>query len=715
MILPQNLQQQLSGSNFVSEHKIDYSHLDYRADIDGLRGIAVLAVVFFHAFPNLFSGGFVGVDIFFVISGYLITSIIINNLNKDTFLFTDFYSRRIRRIFPAVILVLASCFIFGWFALYSNEFKNLGKHIAAGAGFVSNIALWSEASYFDNSSQTKPLIHLWSLGIEEQFYIIWPFFLWLLHKYKFNFLIIFSFFTIFSFILNAYNITQDSTATFYSPLTRFWELLSGSLLALFIVSKKKKILERKNNVESLEFDSNQKNDYQIYKNIAEHSKWIGSATVANLSSIIGFLVIFYSIFIFNKKLTFPGYWALLPVVGTTLIILAGSKTFINRIILSNKIVVWFGLVSFPLYLWHWPLLSFANIIQSEVPNLSIRIAFVAISILLAWLTYKFIERPFRFGKNAKVKVSILVIFMVIIGCIGFKTYQKDGLKNRSTIESYEIINAHFHDIATRGHWEYYQNESCKNRYFLSDFKNYPWFFCVISSEKKPTILILGDSNANDFYPGIILNKRLNHHTVLSIGSCDPAWIDEIGNWSLYIEKDHPRDGPCWINRQILEQKHINNLIIKEKSIKFVILGGLNPNPTLEYAKRLKRRIDFLEANQIKVILTYPKLQLNKFNPKFCYSRPFVSAKILDCSIPIQDYLDQKKIFLQLAKALAITNPNIKFFDPNMAFCNNEKCKLNFPTFPVYRDTSLHYSIQASIEIFDTFVKYAIINLNEIIN
>ena len=714
MILLQNHQLQLSGSNTVSEHKIDYSHLDYRLDIDGLRGVAILAVVFFHAFPNLFSGGFIGVDIFFVISGYLITSIIINNLNKDTFFFTDFYARRIRRIFPPVILVLASCFIFGWFTLFSNEFKSLGKHIAAGAGFVSNIALWSEAGYFDNSSQTKPLIHLWSLGIEEQFYIICPFFLWLVHKYKFNFLIIFSFFTVFSFILNVHNITQDSTATFYSPQTRFWELLSGSLLALFIISKKKKILERKSNVESLKFDSNQKNDYQISKIFIDYSKWIGSATIANLSSIIGFLLIFYSIFNFNKKLIFPGYLALLPVVGTALIILAGCKTYINRIILSNKIVVWFGLVSFPLYLWHWPLLSFATIIYREEPDSSIRIAFVAISILLAWLTYKFIERPFRFGKNAKVKLGILIIFMAIIGSIGFKTYQKDGLKNRSAIESYEIINAQFHDINTK-HWEYYQNESCKNRYLPDDFKNYAWFFCISNSEKKPTILILGDSNANDFYPGVILNKRLNHHSVLSIGNCDPAWVDEAGKFSLYSEKNHPRWGPCWIDRQILEQKHINNLIVKEKSIKFVILGGLSPNPSPEYAKRLKQRIDFFEVNQIKVILTYPKVVLNKFNPKLCYARPFGSAKIVDCSIPIQAYLEQKKSFLPLANALAKTNPNLKFFDPNMAFCNNEKCNFKFPTFSVYRDDSMHYSVPASIEVFNTFVKYAIINLNEIIN
>jgi peptidoglycan/LPS O-acetylase OafA/YrhL len=163
-------------------------HPKYRPDIDGLRAIAVLSVIAFHAFPNWAVGGFTGVDIFFVISGYLISTIIFDNLDKGTFSFGDFYGRRIKRIFPALLTVLITCYLFGWLTLLADEFKQLGKHLVAGAGFVSNLVLWSEAGYFDNSAETKPLLHLWSLGIEEQFYLIWPILLWLGYKRKFNLL-----------------------------------------------------------------------------------------------------------------------------------------------------------------------------------------------------------------------------------------------------------------------------------------------------------------------------------------------------------------------------------------------------------------------------------------------------------------------------------------------------------------------------------------------
>ncbi len=159
-------------------------------------------MVLFHAFPGLIRGGFIGVDIFFVISGYLISTIIFENLDRGSFSFREFYVRRIKRIFPALIVVLLACFAFGWFALLADEFNQLGKHIAAGAGFVSNIVLWGEAGYFDNSAETKPLLHLWSLGIEEQFYIVWPLLLWFAWKRKFNLLTIAVLIAIISLALN---------------------------------------------------------------------------------------------------------------------------------------------------------------------------------------------------------------------------------------------------------------------------------------------------------------------------------------------------------------------------------------------------------------------------------------------------------------------------------------------------------------------------------
>ncbi len=214
------------------------SHPKYRPDIDGLRAVAVLAVVAFHAFPSSLKGGFIGVDVFFVISGYLISTIIFESLDRGAFSFREFYARRIKRIFPALILILVACFTFGWFALLADEFKQLQKHIAAGTSFVSNHVLWSEAGYFDNSAETKPLLHLWSLGIEEQFYIVWPLLLWFAWKRKFNLLTITILVAIVSFVLNLRGIKQDVVATFYSPQTRFWELLCGSLLAWVSLYKK---------------------------------------------------------------------------------------------------------------------------------------------------------------------------------------------------------------------------------------------------------------------------------------------------------------------------------------------------------------------------------------------------------------------------------------------------------------------------------------------
>lgn len=166
-----------SSPNSQAEQKY-LIHPKYRPDIDGMRTIAVISVVLYHAFPRWMPGGFIGVDVFFIISGYLISTILYGSLSTNTFRFTEFYARRIKRIFPALILVLVSCYVFGWFTLFADEYKQLGKHIASGSAFISNFILWDESGYFDTSAEVKPLLHLWSLGIEEQFYIIWPFVLW---------------------------------------------------------------------------------------------------------------------------------------------------------------------------------------------------------------------------------------------------------------------------------------------------------------------------------------------------------------------------------------------------------------------------------------------------------------------------------------------------------------------------------------------------------
>lgn len=370
------------------------SSLKYKAYIDGLRAIAVLAVVIYHAFPTVLKGGFIGVDIFFVISGFLISSIIFENLNSGSFSFKEFYIRRFRRIFPALIFVLTFCIIFGWMILLPEEYQQLGKHVSAGAGFVSNLVLWSEAGYFDNVSDFKPLLHLWSLAVEEQFYLIWPLILWLAHKYKINLLNITFLIATISFSININNVHENPTSAFYSPLSRFWELLFGALLAWYAL---------KNNTNN-KFSAN-----KIFLFI----------TNKNFISIIGISLIIFSLLKFDKLLPFPGYWALIPVLGSVFIIAAGTDAWFNHKILSAKLLVWFGLISFPLYLWHWPLLAFARIINNGEPDLSTRVIAVFMAILLAWFTFKVIEKPFRFGEQFKTfKVALLCCLMLSLFIIG---------------------------------------------------------------------------------------------------------------------------------------------------------------------------------------------------------------------------------------------------------------------------------------------------------
>lgn len=418
-----------------------FSHPKYRPDIDGLRAIAVSSVVAFHAFPNSMKGGFIGVDIFFVISGYLISSIILKNLKSGTFSFTEFYARRAKRIFPALAIVLCSSLIFGWLALLPEELNQLGRHVIAGAGFVSNLVLWNESGYFDNSADTKPLLHLWSLGVEEQFYIFWPLALWLAWRKSFNIFWLTALAAFSSFALNATEIKQDPVATFYSPLTRFWELLCGTILAWYSLDRQENSAGEKKPSSNL-----------AYRFFTWHHSINGITAIPNALSIAGLTLLLYGFSKINKELSFPGYWSLIPVLGAVLIISAGQKAWINRTILSSKPFVWIGLISFPLYLWHWPILSYGRIIYFDLPPLKFRVAAVAASVILAWITVKFVEKPFRFSaKNSNLKVFTLSAAIASLGAVGF-IFSKADFSHSHAIEKLTISRKGEHAIGSSLAW-----------------------------------------------------------------------------------------------------------------------------------------------------------------------------------------------------------------------------------------------------------------------
>ena len=372
---------------------IEAAVLKYRADIDGLRAVAVLAVVAFHAFPGWARGGFVGVDIFFVISGYLISGIILRGLRDDRFRFSTFYARRIRRIFPALALVLATCYACGWFVLFANDYAQLGKHIAGGVGFAANFVLWNEAGYFDDAADTKPLQHLWSLGVEEQFYLVWPLLLvlmWRFRKHPFGVIVGV---LVGSFLFNVWTVRLEPTAAFFSPVTRFWELLLGAALAAI-------------------------------EPVTLRARWREGSAVAGTALILA------AVAVIDRRRVFPGLWALMPTVGALLIIAAGPGAWVNRVLLGQPVMTWVGLISYPLYLWHWPLLSFARIVGAETPPAWMRMSAIAMSVGLAWLTYRVVERPIRHGPAGALAVPALCSAMVVLLAAGAVTYWSGGLTDR---------------------------------------------------------------------------------------------------------------------------------------------------------------------------------------------------------------------------------------------------------------------------------------------
>ena len=369
---------------------------NYRPDLDGLRSIAVLMVIAFHFFPGKFHGGFIGVDVFFVISGFLISSILFKEFSKDSFSYKIFYTRRILRIFPALSLVLLTTIAVGWFLLANGDYASLGKHVMASVGFVANILLLTESGYFDSSAIYKPLLHIWSLGVEEQFYLVWPILIAIFWKNKRYFLFLTFCVAIASFYFNIMTVKHNQTIAFYSPLSRFWELMIGGWLAYFNLKSGKTGLK-----------------------------------FPNVASPLGFALIIYGFCTLNDNSLFPGYWALLPCVGSFLI-LSSSESWLNKKVLAHPILVNIGLISYPLYLWHWPLLSLATIsISSFKINTLFKAFLLMLTFLLSWLTYVFVEKPLRYNEKYKYKITIgFIAVMVFIGGLGYVLNLKQGFPER---------------------------------------------------------------------------------------------------------------------------------------------------------------------------------------------------------------------------------------------------------------------------------------------
>jgi peptidoglycan/LPS O-acetylase OafA/YrhL len=455
-------------------------HSKYRPDVDGLRGVAVAAVVAYHVSPALVRGGFIGVDIFFVISGYLISTIILESLQQHRFSFLDFYARRIRRIFPALIVVLTCCLIAGWFGLLATEYGELGKQVAAGAGFVSNLALWSESGYFDSAAVTKPLLHLWSLGIEEQFYLLWPLLLWLCWRVRLSPLLAILAVGVLSFGFNVSEAHSDIVADFYSPQTRFWELCVGGCLACLTLFPHPAVARLR-------------------------------ARSIEIQAVVGCLLLGLAIMTISDSRPFPGWWALLPAAGTALTLSAGPASWLARRVLSNRALVWVGLISYPLYLWHWPLLVFARVAGNsgaDLPRWS-RILIVLLSILLAWATYELIERPIRFRARSQKTALLLLGAMTVCGLLGWQVAARSGLESRSP--TFRLADREFLDTH-----KFPEAENCRLKLFSQAQAPDR---CSANTD-QPEVLLIGDSHAGHYYKALTASRL--KVAVIWDGGCYPG-------------------------------------------------------------------------------------------------------------------------------------------------------------------------------------------------
>lgn len=434
------------------------SSLHYRADVDGLRALAVLPVVFYHLHWSFFSGGFVGVDIFFVISGFLITSIIYREQLNNQFTMRDFWLRRARRILPAMFVMVLCTIIAGAWLLSPDDYHDLGRSVRYQSVFAANLYFLKETSYFAAEAELQPLLHMWSLAVEEQFYIIYPLLLLAIAKFlpRWRLPILLAIFFA-SLALSSWYVYQDSAATFFLLHFRAWELLLGGLL-VFLPSSQ-----------------------------------VTTRPIRELASITGLVLVLYAVIRFKHNMVFPGLTALVPVLGAGLIIWAGESSGVNRV-LAWRPIVFIGLISYSLYLWHWPFIAYTRYWLMDAFALPHQLLILLVSLVLAWLSYRFIEGPFRKKTvlNSRKKVFIVSLISILtLATLGELLRKFDGFPQRLSDKERVFL-------------EYPKNNNiekqCRDR-TVEQINNNE--LCRLGNlHPKASILLWGDSHAGVLLPMI---------------------------------------------------------------------------------------------------------------------------------------------------------------------------------------------------------------------
>ena len=505
--------------------------LKYRPEIDTLRAIAVLAVIIYHAnfylFGNLvFSGGYLGVDIFFIISGYLITSIILKELiEKDSFSFKNFYIKRIKRILPALLFVMLVSIPFSWIYLYPTDLVSFSKSILYSLGFTSNFYFhFSGLEYGSPEGLLKPFLHTWSLSVEEQYYILFPIGLALAFKFlRKHLLYFFLICFVISLLLADWGSKNYPSATFYFLHTRIWELILGSLLAYYEI----KLGHRGQN-----------------------------KILCQIFPILGLTLIVYSFFSFDGKIFHPSFYTLIPAIGVSLILwFSYEDNFILKI-LSYKVFVKIGLISYSLYLWHYPIFSFANHLEIFFNNNLEKFLLILVTFILSIFTYYFIEQPARKKVSLKIIISSLAIIFFIIVIYSVTVITMEGFINRLKVKNYQKRHTFL--------------------YLEQDDKACFGRICNFGSKEKK-IILLGDSHlgslAYDLY-----DKTKSDYSFLSITSAGYFHLKDVNQINKHSKK---------INIDYDNLRIKIDEILKKSKDNIIILGGATS--LYFYNKRIEDR------------------------------------------------------------------------------------------------------------------------------
>lgn len=650
--------------------------LTYRRDIDGLRAVSVLVVLFYHAGLTLFGGGYIGVDVFFVISGYLITSIIVRDIENGSFSIAKFYERRCRRILPALIVVVIASVVAGFLLFGPNELIELGQSAVATSLFSSNFFFYSESDYFDRASELKPLLHTWSLAVEEQYYILFPLLLlFISRKGGRRYALWLISLTFISLMLCIVTSIQNASAVFYLFPGRAWEILLGGLLAIGFIPKPKSQLSR------------------------------------DMASGLGLLLIMYSVFFFTGEASFPGSAALIPVLGATFIIWAGieGKSFIGRA-LALRGLVFIGLISYSLYLWHWPILVFSKYYAIVELNILQKSTLFVVVFILSIFSWRYIETPFRrnvFHKNRFMLFTTSAFASLGALIIGLVIMLNNGFPNRFH-ESFKLV-------LEQEDTEWLQWHSCEN---VMERLESNQELCNLGAEDSEASFILwGDSHARALASGVNLSATRNNVSgkIVSQSACPPLLSIELrGRLSCHNYNQAVLNyiaSHAEIETVILASRWAyaaNGNLFKDDTANIELLdldaADATGNNAELFEIGLRRTVDAIRKIGREVLLVG---QI----PEVAYDVPsaFTIATIThrDINSIIATTLDEYRKRTELVDSVFKDLDNedkVEILSPYASICDQERCSVVKDNTPLYRDDH-HLSTFGSKYVSSVFDPY----------